>query len=116
MRGGTKSRWVSRIAASDGTRRLAESVLPVRIEQPSMLMIDHPQTRHITRIGVETPILVPSFSSRGFPALGVLLENLRNDLYGVCLVSAFDLSTQRLTVDLSDLTDLVFLDSGVYET
>jgi hypothetical protein len=76
----------------------------------------HPGTRRIARIGVETPILVPSFSSRGFPALAALYEGVRNDLYGVCLVSAFDLSTRRLTVDLCDLADLVILDSGVYET
>jgi hypothetical protein len=76
----------------------------------------HPGTRKIARIGVETPILVPSFSSRGFPAVDALYESLRNDLYGVCLVSAFDVFTRRLAVELSDLADLVLLDSGVYET
>jgi hypothetical protein len=78
--------------------------------------LSHPFTRSIERLGVETPLIVPSFSSRGFPELAVLYDELRNDLYGVCLVSAFDMSTRRLAVELGDVADLVVLDSGVYET
>ena len=76
----------------------------------------HPGTRSIAQVGVETPLLVPSFSSRGFPEVAGLYRELRHDLYGVCLVSAFDVSTQRLESDLADIADLVLLDSGVYET
>ena len=76
----------------------------------------HPGTRSIAQVGVETPLLVPSFSSRGFPEVAALYRELRNDLYGVCLVSAFDVSTQRINNDLADIADLIVLDSGVYET
>jgi len=76
----------------------------------------HPGTRSVAQVGVETPLLVPSFSSRGFPEVASLYRELRNDLYGVCLVSAFDVSTQRIDSDLADIADLILLDSGVYET
>jgi len=76
----------------------------------------YPCTRSIAQVGVETPLLVPSFSSRGFPEVASLYRELRNDLYGVCLVSAFDVSTQRINDDLADIADLIVLDSGVYET
>lgn len=76
----------------------------------------HPGARAIRQVGMETPLLVPSFSSRGFPQVAGLYRNLRHDLYGVCLVSAFDVSTRRLDVELADVADLVLLDSGVYET
>lgn len=76
----------------------------------------HSGRRSIAQIGVETPLLVPSFSSRGFPELASLYRELRNDLYGVCLVSAFDVSTQLIDSDLADIADLILLDSGVYET
>jgi hypothetical protein len=76
----------------------------------------HPGARAIGQVGMETPLLVPSFSSRGFPQVAGLYRNLRHDLYGVCLVSAFDVSTGQLDVELADVADLVLLDSGVYET
>jgi hypothetical protein len=76
----------------------------------------HPCRRSIERVGVDTPLLVPSFSSRGFPEVASLYRELQNDLYGVCLVSAFDLSKQHIASDLRDIADLILLDSGVYET
>lgn len=76
----------------------------------------HPGRRSIAQFGVETPLLVPSFSSRGFHEVASLYRELRNDLYGVSLVSAFDMSTQRIDNDLADIADLILLDSGVYET
>jgi hypothetical protein len=72
--------------------------------------------RGINRFGVRTPLLIPSFSSRGFPDVGQLLELLRDDLYGVCLVSAFDVAQKYIRMNLADVADLVVLDSGVYET
>jgi hypothetical protein len=76
----------------------------------------HAASRSITRLGIETPLLVPSFSSRGFPEVAPICAGLRGDLYGVCLVSAFDLASRRLPIKLADVADLVVLDSGVYET
>jgi len=74
------------------------------------------QQREIQRIGARTPLIVPSFSSRGFPEIGQILRLLRDDLYGVCLVSAFDIARQYITFDLADITDVLIIDSGVYET
>jgi hypothetical protein len=76
----------------------------------------HPAVRRIERLGVSTPILVPSFSSRGFPDVNSIFEALRDDLYSVCLLSAFDLTEKRVAVRLPEAADLVVIDSGVYET
>lgn len=78
--------------------------------------LGHAAVREIRRFGLRTPLVVPSFSSRGFPHVGRLLDRLRTDLYGVCLVSAFDLASHRIAANLADLADLVLVDSGVYET
>lgn len=75
-----------------------------------------PQLRWIERIGVRTPLLVPSFSSRGFSSIGAIFNDLRLHLFGSCLVSAFDHASGRIVGDFSDFADLVVLDSGVYET
>lgn len=73
-------------------------------------------SRKIARLGVHTPLVVPSFSSRGFPEVGQLLALLRDDLYGVCLLSAFDVARQHVQIALPDIADVLVLDSGVYET
>ncbi len=75
-----------------------------------------PASRSIALLGVETPLLIPSFSSRGFPDEASLFEALQTDLYGVCLVSAFDVASKRLNVQFADVADMVVIDSGVYET
>lgn len=72
--------------------------------------------RRIGVVGVPTPLIVPSFSSRSFPAVSSLFTDLADELYGACLVSAFDLATRRLEVEVADIADLVLIDSGVYET
>lgn len=41
---------------------------------------------------------------------------IKSDLYGVCLLSAFDLVTRKIPADISDVADVVILDSGSYET
>lgn len=73
-------------------------------------------SRTIARLGVPTPLIVPSFSSRGFPDVGPMLALLRDDLYGVCLISAFDVAHQHVQIALPDIADVLVLDSGVYET
>lgn len=74
------------------------------------------QARRVARVGVATPLLVPSFSSRGFSDIGDLFEEVSPDLRRSCLLSAFDLESGAITVDLSKAADLVLIDSGVYET
>lgn len=74
------------------------------------------QVRRVHRSGVSTPILVPSFSSRGFPDIAELFRDVSTDLRRSCLLSAFDLACGALKVDLSGVADLVLIDSGVFET
>lgn len=71
--------------------------------------------RLIAPLGVTTPVVVPSFSSRGFPSANDIFHALRLDLYGVCLLSAFDLARGRIKADLLQAADWVLIDSGLYE-
>lgn len=52
----------------------------------------HAQIRRVHKLGVATPLIAPSFSSRGFPYVSEIWEEFRHRLYGVCLVSAFDVA------------------------
>ena len=75
----------------------------------------HAQPRLISGVEVQTPLLIPSFSSRGFPCVSEIFAQLKGQLYGVCLVSAADLSAGRIPLDVSDAANLVVVDSGRYE-
>lgn len=74
------------------------------------------QVRRIGKLGVATPLLVPSFSSRGFSDIGDLFNEVVSDLRRSCLLSAFDLASGALETELSKAADIVLVDSGVYET
>ena len=76
----------------------------------------HAQVRRIHKLEVGTPLIAPSFSSRGFPYVSDIWEEFRYKLYGVCLVSAFDLACGRIPADVPDMVNIVILDSGLYET
>src|SRR5438094_763323 len=73
-------------------------------------------SRLIRPFQVETPLLVPSFSSRGFPDVQKIVVGTQADLFGVCLLSAFDLANGFVNIQLPDLTDVLVIDSGGYET
>lgn len=60
-------------------------------------------------------MVVPSFSSRGFPAVNDVFEALRLDLFGACLLSAFDLAHGYIQTDLRRAGELIVIDSGLYE-
>ena len=49
----------------------------------------HAQRRSIDKLDVPTPLVVPSFSSRGFPFLTDIWNELSHKLYGVCLDEAY---------------------------
>jgi len=81
--------------------------------------------RHPSGVTLQTPLLVPSFSSKGFQfnkdgeseitiALGITSEVL----YESMLISAYDLFHGHIQkpTDLKGLPNVVFLDSGGYET
>lgn len=75
----------------------------------------HGQNRYIEKVQVNTPLLVPSFSTRGFPLIGDIYATMKSRLFGVCLVSALDLSRSNVPQSVTDDVNLVFLDSGQYE-
>lgn len=67
--------------------------------------------------GVEverTPLLVPSFSSKGFPDVHNIIEYCSELIEGVTLVSAYDIHYRKVFPPF-DFPSLVFLDSGGYE-
>src|SRR5713101_43256 len=63
---------------------------------------------------VGTPLLIPSFSSKGFPEMLDLLAVAERFITDVTLVSAYDAFYHRLEPPVT-FADLVFLDSGGYE-
>ena len=81
----------------------------MQVERP------HAQIRRVHKLEVRTPLIAPSFSSRGFPDVSDIWEEFRHKLYGVCLVSAFDVEGGRIPADVADLVNVVILDSGRYE-
>ena len=76
----------------------------------------HADIRRISKLQVSTPLIAPSFSSRGFPYISNIWKEFEHKLYGVCLVSAFDIAQKRIPADVADNVNIVFIDSGLYET
>ena len=64
---------------------------------------------------VATPLIVPSFSSCGFPQVADIYDGMKDKLYGVCLVSALDLASGCIPANVTDEVNLVLIDSGMYE-
>ena len=75
----------------------------------------HCQIRRVDKVGVATPLIVPSLSSCGFPQVADIYDDMKDRLYGVCLVSALDLESGCIPVDVTDEVNLVLIDSGMYE-
>ena len=75
----------------------------------------HCQIRWIEKVGVATPLIVPSFSSCGFPQVADIYDGMKDKLHGVCLVSALDLASGCIPADVTDEVNLVLIDSGMYE-
>ena len=77
-------------------------------------------------VSLDTPLLIPSFSSRGFPnsTKKAIIEDLRKAfetasefLTDVLLISAYDIHYKYLPPpnDLPRIAELIFVDSGGYE-
>ena len=84
-----------------------------------MLMQDertHGQVRRVDKIGVPSPLLVPSFSSCGFQRVAEIYEEMKDKLYGVCLVSAADLASGCIPASVIDEVNVIVIDSGMYES
>ncbi|MFM1654585.1 hypothetical protein ACI7RC_21185 [Brevibacillus sp. B_LB10_24] len=71
--------------------------------------------RYIRKLGSSTPILVPSFSSKGFPHVKGLHDYLKQHLTDASLVSTYDLHYRYLLSDHIYESDILFVDSGGYE-
>lgn len=71
--------------------------------------------RYIKKFGSSTPILVPSFSSKGFPHVKELHNYLKQKLTDASLVSTYDLHYEYLQFDQIYESDILFVDSGGYE-
>jgi len=72
--------------------------------------------RIVKKFGRSTPILVPSFSSKGFPHVKEIHYYLKQKLTDASLVSAYDLYYGHLQSDQIYESDILFVDSGGYET
>jgi hypothetical protein len=75
------------------------------------------QRRSLKLHGTEvarTPLLVPSFSSKGFPDVNEIIRFSADVFDGPMLVSAYDLHYDLIKPPFSS-ADLLFLDSGGYE-
>ncbi len=76
-----------------------------------------PERRSIRLQGTEvgrTPLIVPSFSSKGFPEVKKIIETLKELISGCLLISAYDIHYEHVSGDVS-FAELIFLDSGGYE-
>ncbi len=62
-----------------------------------------------------TPLLVPSFSSKGFAEVANIIETTKEVIEGPTLVSAYDLHHGFVTGPF-DFASMLFLDSGGYES
>lgn len=69
--------------------------------------------RVIKKLDISTPLLVPSFSSRGFPEAATIQRNIAAYLPAAVLISCYDLHYGL--IDFDDVSNVVFLDSGGYE-
>lgn len=75
----------------------------------------HSGARSVSTLDVPTPLIVPSFSSRGFSGIDSIFTEMVDKLYGVCLVSAWDLAKGHVPTEALLATNVVVLDSGGYE-
>ncbi|WP_288960303.1 hypothetical protein [uncultured Sulfitobacter sp.] len=62
----------------------------------------------------KTPILLPSFSSKGFPKVAEILKTMEEFISDEILVSAYDIHYKKIKGPF-DFAEVVFLDSGGYE-
>jgi len=67
-----------------------------------------------THVVAETPLLLPSFSSKGFPQVREVMKLMEEFITSPILVSAYDVH-YRLISQKIRFSQLLFLDSGGYE-
>lgn len=73
------------------------------------------KSRQISIIDASTPLIIPSFSSRGFPELKSIYEVTKDYISDISLISAYDIHYKLQNVDIY-ASNIIFIDSGGYET
>lgn len=63
----------------------------------------------------ETPLLLPSFSSKGFPEVGKVIKLMSEFITSGVLISAYDFHHERQFPKQITFPEVIFLDSGGYE-
>ena len=66
-------------------------------------------------INVQTPLLVPSFSSKASIDICHTFESLQPSITDALLVSAYDVFHKRINIPQTAFAEVLFLDSGGYE-
>lgn len=80
-----------------------------------MKITDLCNKRQISDLDVKTPLLVPSFSSKGFPNFKNLHRKFSKYMTGSKLISAYDIYHTPIISDNLYDSDILFIDSGGYE-
>lgn len=65
--------------------------------------------------GGKGPLLIPSYSSKGFPQVSTIFEITKAYCSRVMLISAYDLYHHAIAANAVQAADEVFIDSGGYE-
>ena len=73
------------------------------------------RSRQVSAIATSTPIIIPSFSSRGFPYIGDIYNSTKRYLSKSSLISAYDIHYGNVSQDHIYASDILFIDSGGYE-
>jgi hypothetical protein len=73
------------------------------------------QIRQIMPFKTTTPLIIPSFSSKGFVDIKDIHSNLSQHLIDASLVSSYDLHYGNLKIEDIYCSNIVFIDSGGYE-
>src|SRR5438876_3135748 len=79
------------------------------------MSIEFCRFRKIAPFAIETPLLVPSFSSRGDVDLTYLFELTSPYISKAVLLSAYDIHHSHINERSIYVSDVVFIDSGGYE-
>lgn len=69
--------------------------------------------RKIKSLDISTPLLIPSFSSRGFPYLLEIWNQIKEYLPNITLISCYDIYYDLIKFE--EVADVILLDSGGYE-
>ena len=71
--------------------------------------------RNVKSCGIDTPLIVPSFSSTVISNIAIVHERLKDQISNASLVSAYDIKNGHLNEKEIWCSDVVFIDSGNFE-